>query len=66
MFDNLLRVKDNQSKDDDEISRYLDAGTEHVDDPIEWWVDHRDTYPHLFRMALDYLTIPGTFYILCF
>lgn len=32
---------------------------EHVVDPIAWWYERRDTYPHLSRMALDYLTIPG-------
>jgi hypothetical protein len=31
-----------------------------VDDVLLWWFEHRDSFPGLSRMALDYLTIPGT------
>lgn len=47
----------------DELEHYL--ATEHdrnVDNAIEWWIDHRSTYPRLSRMARDFLTIPGVLY----
>ena len=28
-------------------------------DPLKWWHDNRHVYPVLYRMALDYLSIPG-------
>lgn len=43
----------------DELERYLGTDTEQVTDPIRWWHDQKVSYPHLHRMALDYLTIPG-------
>ena len=45
-----------------ELERYLSTDIEHVTDPIRWWYERRTTYPHLHRMALDYLTIPGMFH----
>ena len=45
----------------DELDRYLRADTEDdVTDPLKWWHKHADVYPHLSRMALDYLSIPRT------
>lgn len=45
----------------DEVTHYLNLGAEEeCDDPIEWWWTHRKKYPNLSRMALDYLSIPGT------
>jgi hypothetical protein len=44
-----------------ELDRYLASDVEYVADPISWWHNHCDIYPHLSRMALDYLSIPGTF-----
>jgi hypothetical protein len=32
---------------------------EQVKDVLMWWADHKTTYTHLSRMALDYLTISG-------
>lgn len=53
----------------DELEDYLRTGPENlkykektkekVMTPLEWWVRHRDVYPKLSRMALDYLSIPG-------
>lgn len=43
-----------------ELDRYLSADVEHVTDTIVWWHERRSSYPCLSRMALDYLTIPGT------
>ena len=44
----------------DEIARYLSAPTEATLDPLVWWTERKDIYPRLSRMALDYLSIPGT------
>lgn len=33
---------------------------EEKDDPIKWWIARKTTYPHLWRMALDLLSIPAT------
>ena len=43
------------------LERYLRVGPEHAPNPIQWWLDRHTVYPNLSRMALDYLTIPGTF-----
>lgn len=45
----------------DELKRYLAADQEPVDNAIQWWHDRRTKYPWLARMAIDYLTIPGTY-----
>ena len=44
----------------DEITRYLSTGPENVKnkDLLAWWYEHKHIYPHLYRMALDYHTIP--------
>jgi hypothetical protein len=44
----------------DELDRYLAAAVEeNVTDPLGWWYENRFLYPRLYRMGLDYLTIPG-------
>ena len=46
----------------DELDHYLSSGhIKGVDDPIKWWHDNQGSYPHLSRMARDYLTIPGQY-----
>lgn len=42
-----------------EIEIYLSLPTEYTADALRWWHDRQATYPRLFRMARDYLTIPG-------
>ena len=42
-----------------ELREYLRKPVEYVKDPLKWWVASRHTYPNLYRMALDYLSIPG-------
>ena len=42
----------------DELDRYLGTDPEHVGDAVHWWYDRRADYPHLSRMARDYLIIP--------
>jgi hypothetical protein len=44
-----------------ELERYLSTDIEDVRDAIIWWHERQAVYPHLSRMALDYLTIPGKF-----
>jgi hypothetical protein len=45
-----------------ELTGYLSAPVDPaVRDPLKWWWDHRYEYPHLSRMARDYLSIPGEF-----
>ena len=43
----------------DELDSYLSTDPEHVIDALAWWVGKHATYPHLSRMALNYLSIPG-------
>ncbi|TFY73210.1 hypothetical protein EWM64_g10802 [Hericium alpestre] len=43
-----------------ELDRYLSTDTEHVENVFTWWLDWRDQFPRLSRMAIDYLTIPAT------
>jgi hypothetical protein len=52
------------SSDDEEtmseLDRYLATGRiKDVKDPLAWWYENRGSYPRLWRMARDYLTIPG-------
>lgn len=49
----------------EELENYLNTDIEDIADPIAWWHGHRKTYPHLSRMALDYLMIPGMFCFNC-
>ncbi|TFK80198.1 HAT dimerization, partial [Polyporus arcularius HHB13444] len=44
----------------DEVARYFATATEETDNPLLWWRERRDIFPCLSRMALDYLSIPGT------
>ena len=41
------------------LDAYLDAPCVDTDDPLGWWSENRHIYPRLWRMARDYLTIPG-------
>lgn len=45
----------------DELAKFLVLPCEECRDPLGWWWDHRGTYPHLSKMAFDYLSIPGKF-----
>jgi hypothetical protein len=48
------------ANDDDELKQYLSSDIEPVNNPIEWWNSKARTFPRLSRMAIDYLTIPGS------
>ena len=60
IFDNLPAIQAPRASDlRDELERFLSTDPEHVDDVFIWWYEHKHVYPCLYRMALDYLTIPG-------
>lgn len=42
-----------------ELEQYLSTAVESAPDIIAWWWQNRDTYPNLYRMALDYCSAPG-------
>jgi len=64
IFDNLAALAAPKRSDlRDELSVYLSADPEMVTDALLWWYDKRQLYPTLSRMALDYLSVPGTFLI---
>jgi hypothetical protein len=44
----------------DELDRYLSTDPEGTKDPMKWWTAKRSDFPCLSRMAMDYLSIPGT------
>ncbi|KZV93426.1 hATC-domain-containing protein [Exidia glandulosa HHB12029] len=43
-----------------ELEHYLATPRDKTSDVISWWLAHRGTYPNLHRMALDYVSAPGT------
>ena len=43
----------------DDLDRFLSTDPEDVGDALLWWYEHKHLYPHLYCMALDYLSIPG-------
>lgn len=45
----------------DKLRWYLAAPPEEADNPFAWWIKNRHQYPHLSRIALTYLSIPGEF-----
>ena len=60
MFDQLPALSAPKPSDlRDELERYLSSDPKHVVDVLSWWFERRHMYPHLSRMAMDYLTIPG-------
>jgi hypothetical protein len=42
-----------------EIQEYLSLPVEKTNEPLKWWIDNKSKYPNLYRMALDYISIPG-------
>ena len=56
---------DSDSSSDDEeqllteLKHYLkSAQVKNVKDPLKWWIMNCASYPHLSRMAIDFLVIP--------
>ena len=61
-FDNLPALSAPRQEDlRDELDRYLSTDPEEVADPLRWWFERKHMYPRLYRMALDYLSIPREF-----
>ena len=60
MFDTLLKPSTSSKSIGDEVDRYLATDTEEVANPLLLWWKCHSIYPCLSRMALDYLSIPGT------
>jgi len=46
-----------------ELDKYLCHPVKQVKDPLKWWFHNHVQYPNLHRMALDYLSIPGKYYL---
>lgn len=64
IFDNIPAfAKPKRSEMHDELTAFLRTDPEYVEDVIAWWISKRAIYPHLSRMALDYLTIPGECFV---
>ncbi|KIK80159.1 hypothetical protein PAXRUDRAFT_159391 [Paxillus rubicundulus Ve08.2h10] len=60
-FNNLPALAQPQTlSSSSELKTYLNTDLEDVPNIIVWWHGHCKTYPQLFQMALDYLTIPAT------
>lgn len=64
MFDELPALAaPTQSDLRDELECYLSSDPEHVGDVLLWWFERQQAYPSLSRMAMDYLSIPGAYYM---
>ena len=61
--DSELSTDDSSSEKEefmDKVDQYLAAGQiKSVANPLRWWVENQGTCPHLWRMARDYMMIPG-------
>ena len=65
IFDSLPAICAPKAADlRDELDRYLSTDPEHTDNVLLWWAERKNAYPCLSHMALDYLSIPGMFFIL--
>ena len=67
IFDDLLSLAPPKTTDlRSELDHYLSTDVENVTDAgaLQWWNERRQAYPHLSRMGLDYLAIPGEFFVL--
>ncbi|OJA12661.1 hypothetical protein AZE42_13159 [Rhizopogon vesiculosus] len=62
IFDSMPALAPSKSTDlGNELDRYLSADVENITaNAIAWWHERHASYPHLSRMAMDYLTIPAT------
>lgn len=61
MFDfDLFTSALSETANYDELKQYLSTDIEQVTNPIEWWNSKARAFPRLSRMAIDYLTIPGS------
>ena len=42
-----------------ELERYYRLEHQDVSDPVQWWIDHKGSFPRLSKFALDILAIPA-------
>ncbi|XP_062858504.1 E3 SUMO-protein ligase ZBED1-like [Trichomycterus rosablanca] len=58
----LARAHRNHTSDATiEVQRYLsDPPLQRSDDPLAYWNEHKNVYPHLFLLAKQYLCIPAS------
>jgi hypothetical protein len=68
LFDNLPAFRQIAPNERDKISHYLFSAVEDVknEDVLMWWHEHKHVFPHLYRMALDYHSVPCKFVLLFF
>ena len=67
IFDNLPALEPEATVLQDELDTYLSMPWElDVKDGLRWWHERKPLYPHLYRMALDYLSIPSYFFLLLY
>ena len=61
IFDDLPALQEFEATAiQDELATYLSTGRDlRIVDGLRWWYEHKHLYPHLSRMAIDYLSIPG-------
>ena len=58
-FDHILALSAPRQSDlRNELERFLATDPEEVADVLLWWFEQKHIYPRLYRMALDYLSIP--------
>jgi hypothetical protein len=50
----------------DELDQFLSTDPEYVKDVLAWWFERQHIYLWLFRMEMDYLSIPGMYYCLVY
>jgi hypothetical protein len=65
IFDDLPALQDQTLENrglHDELERFLSTERElGVKNGLVWWFERKHIYPRLYRMAMDYLSIPGKF-----
>lgn len=59
---NFLDINLSSATNMNELDEYLSLPVENVKDPLGWWHKHKEQYPLLWKMASDFLGIPGRFY----
>lgn len=61
IFDDLPSLQPPDAMEpEDELEKFLSTERDlKAKDGLRWWVERKHIYPRLYRMALDYLSIPG-------
>ena len=58
-FGRFLRLTNTKQAVEDEFDRYCASPPEEkITNPIKWWVDHREQYPILHKLALELYSCP--------